>query len=189
MTNVSGAGGRRASRPPNRWMALLAAALLSTGLGGCGGDPESGQPAAQSGPVIVERPPEMANDYQPHDLPGRPEPGTVTVTPTTFTDQVEFSQLDFVAGQPPKVTGSFASTIEVSPVLLAEFAADFFDAEGRYVGSSNAVLKGTHSESASADPDSHESSDDHGDSASFTITGPAGDAVAANLRVVQYVIE
>jgi hypothetical protein len=117
---------------------LLVALVL---LGACGRD------GVAAGPPPPDRPAreELAALHREPE-PERPTPpvtagpGEVVVQAGPFTDRLHLSSLRFHPGPQPAVTGTVASSTEVSDVLFLRIRADFMDVADRTVGSVEQVV-------------------------------------------------
>ena len=71
-----------------------------------------------------------------------PRAGSVAVEAGPFSDRVRISGLEFTdAGARPRVRGSMVNRVDVSEVIVLEVKADFYDLDGRHVGSGSQVFK------------------------------------------------
>ena len=62
------------------------------------------------------------------------QPGSVTVESGPFTDRLEITDLSLQPGDHPSVTAALSNVADVSAVIVLELRADFYDAQGGYLG-------------------------------------------------------
>ncbi|MBA2471933.1 MAG: hypothetical protein H0V41_06695 [Pseudonocardiales bacterium] len=191
MTMMSARGGALAAAPLR--FAVTALLLLVAGTACTSStDPADSpaQPAAQVHAVVPARTtPERTRTPQPMLVPV-PPPGTVQIEPGPFTDRIEITDLALQAGDRPAVTGALRSTVDVSELIVLELHADFYDTQGRYLGSGKATYADTEFADNGATPLTH-GVGVHGDSFTIAVpsTTPLTGATSAVLTVPQLVNE
>lgn len=114
---------------PLRRAAAVGLVLLAGGCSLLGGDrrPENTLPVEVPQASAVERPVVA-------ELDDPVAPGEVRPAPGPFEDRIAYEGLAYVPGERPEVRGGIDNVQDVSTLLLLELAADFYDAEGRHVG-------------------------------------------------------
>ncbi|MBC8092325.1 MAG: hypothetical protein H7Y15_10385 [Pseudonocardia sp.] len=118
-------------RFPRTGRRVLTTLILAAALSGCGSAP----PVLDSGPVIVAPPTPAGQPAVEVDLAEPLAPGAVDVRENTFSDSLAFRDLQLlVADGAATVRGGTFNTINVSPILALELAADFYDEQGRRIG-------------------------------------------------------
>lgn len=122
--------------------------MLLTGCSGMGPDDGQGASKGRSSPGSGVSPGSVpsvaarAPRTPPATLPAPPGPGTVLVEAGPFTDRISLTGLTVRPGTRPRVTGQLTVTTDVSEVMALEVAADFYDAQGHFLGSAAQALQG-----------------------------------------------
>jgi hypothetical protein len=143
--SVTGTGGRLIAAVPRRAAMTLALAVAVQGWLGCGGDNqakvESSRDAAVVRPGHVPAASVEVTTARPR-LDPPPRAGSVSVQAGPFSDRVRISRLAFTdAGARPRVRGRMVNRVDVSEVIVLEVKADFYDRDGRHVGSGSQVFE------------------------------------------------
>ena len=167
-------------------LAVLAAAVLT----GCAAPAER----PTSGPAQAVVPTRSAPDptrTPPPTLAAVPSAGSVQIEDGPFTDRLAFDALTLTPGERPAVIASVSNTVDVSELIVLELRADFYDAQGAYLGSGAATYADEEFADTGAIPLEHgtgvQDNDSFDVSVSSTDVLPA--AVSAILTVPQLVNE
>lgn len=125
---------------------VVLAALVAAGTAGCGSDsgagsepervlPSAAERPAGSPPVSIVRRQAEGREPEPAPLTSAMTPGTAVLAPGPFNDRVRVQQLKLREGRAPRVTGTILNVADVSHTLVLVLQADFYDSDGRPVGS------------------------------------------------------
>jgi len=126
----------------------------------------------------------------PASLAPVPAVGTVEVEPGPFTDRLEVTDLALQPGVHPAVFARLRNAVDVSELIVLELRADFYDAQGGYLGFGSATYADEEFADTGAAPLTH-GTGNHGEA--FTISVPSNapltGATSAILTVPQLVNE
>jgi hypothetical protein len=147
------------------------------------------QPAV--GPVLPVVPTEINPGparTPPASLTPIPAVGTVEVEPGPFTDRLEVRDLVLQSGDRPAITASLRNAVDVSEFIVLELRADFYDAQGSYLGFGTATYADDEFASTGAAPLTH-GTGKHGEAFEVTVSSdtPLTGASSAILTVPQLV--
>lgn len=194
MTLIPTRGGVPATAPLR---AAVTAVLLLAVFTGCtsstdpaGGAGSSAQSTTQVQAVVPTRTAPAPTRTPPATLVPAPPPGTVQIEPGPFTDRLDITDLALQAGDRPVVTGTFSNTVDVSELIVLELRADFYDTQGRYLGSGTAAYADEEFADNGATPLTH-GTGVHDESFTVAVpsTTPLTGATSAVLTVPQLVNE
>lgn len=126
----------------------------------------------------------------PASLTPVPNAGTVAVEPGPFTDRLEINDLALQSGDRPAVTGSLRNAVDVSEFIVLELRADFYDAQGSYLGSGTATYADEEFADTGAAPLTP-TTGEHGEAFNITVQSdtPLSGAASAVLTFPQLVNE
>lgn len=158
--------------------------------------PDEGAPSGASEPASPTVQPVLPSPAEPG--PSRTPPSVLTAPPAAgaveieagaFTDRLEITDLALLADG-PAVTGLVRNTVDISELIVLELRADFYDADGRYLGSGTATYADEEFTDTGATPIEHDAA---GADGSFAIAVPSETpltgAASAILTVPQLVNE
>ena len=141
-------------------------------------------------PVVPTRDQTEPTRTPPRQLAFTPAAGSVTVESGPFTDRLEITDLSLQPGDHPSVTAALSNVADVSAVIVLELRADFYDAQGGYLGFGTAGYADQEYADNGTIPLTHFTGEPDG---SFTIavssTTPLPGAAGAILTVPQLVNE
>ncbi|HYN71942.1 MAG TPA: hypothetical protein VES60_05520 [Nakamurella sp.] len=150
----------------------------------------SAPPTAEVRPVVPTPDRTALNRTPPQQLAPAPVAGTVTVESGPFTDRLEITDLSLQTGDHPAVTAALSNAADVSELIVLELRADFYDAQGGYLGFGAASYADEEYADHGTTPLTHGTGEQDG---SFTIavpsTAPLTGATSAILTVPQLVNE